>query len=94
MKAIATSDTTCSGHDGFPSRQVAETVAWFTVNGKPAVVDSGAFPNHSDGNSAHPGVAVSTRPWFTIGGKAGVCVGDPVSCGSVIANGDDSFQVA
>jgi uncharacterized Zn-binding protein involved in type VI secretion len=93
MASIAISDTLCSGHGNFPPRQVAETVPWFTVNGKPAVVDGDVFPNHSDGNSSHPGTAVSTRPWFTIGGKAGVCVGDPVSCGSVIANGDDSFQV-
>ncbi len=39
MSAIATSDTVCSGHGGFPPRPVAETVSWFTVNGKPVVVD-------------------------------------------------------
>lgn len=94
MSAIATSDTICSGHGGFPPRPVAETVSWFTVNGKPAVVDGAAFPEHSDGNSSHSGAAVSTRPWFTIGGKSGVCEGDPVSCGSIIANGDNSFQVS
>ncbi|HAA0841152.1 TPA_asm: alanine racemase, partial [Salmonella enterica] len=44
--------------------------------------------------SAHPGAAVSTRVWFSIGGKGVVCVGDPLSCGSVIANGEDIFQVA
>lgn len=93
MSAIATSDSICSGHDGFPPRQVAETVPWFTVNGKPVVVDGNAFPEHSDGNSAHSGVAVSTRLWFAIGGKGVACVNDPVSCGSVIATGDSSFMV-
>ena len=54
----------------------------------------GAFPSHTDGNSAHPGSAVSTRSWFAIGGKGVVCVGDPLSCGSVIANGEAIFQVS
>lgn len=94
MSAISTSDTLCSGHGGFPPRLVAETVSWFKVNGKPVAVDGAAFPSHSDGNSAHPGNAVSTRSWFVIGGKGVVCVDDPVSCGSVIANGDNTFQVA
>lgn len=94
MSAIAVNDTVCSGHGGFPSRQVAETVPWFTVNGKPVVVDGNMFPEHSDGNSSHSGSAVSTRPWFVIGNKACVCVGDPVSCGSVVATGDNSFEVA
>lgn len=93
MSAIATIDTVCSGHDGFSPRQVAETVSWFTVNGNPVVVDGCLFPDHSDGTSSHPGTAVSTRPWFVIGGKGCTCEGDPVSCGSVVANGDDSFQV-
>ncbi|HAC8558561.1 TPA_asm: alanine racemase [Salmonella enterica] len=94
MSAIATSDTLCSGHGGFPPRLVAETVPWFTVNGKPVVVDGAMFPSHTDGNSAHPGSVVSTRAWYSIGGKGVVCVGDPLSCGSVIANGEDIFQVA
>lgn len=93
MSAIATSDSICSGHDGFPPRQVAESVPWFTVNGKPVVVDGNAFPEHTDGNSTHSGVTVSTRPWFVIGGKGGACSDDTVSCGSVIATGDSSFQV-
>jgi uncharacterized Zn-binding protein involved in type VI secretion len=63
------------------------------VNGKPVVVDGNAFPEHSDGNSTHSGVAVSTRQWFAIGGKGVACVDDPVSCGSVIATGDGSFMV-
>lgn len=93
MSSVVTSDSICSGHDGFPPRQVAESVPWFTVNGKPVVVDGNVFPEHTDGNSTHGGVAVSTRPWFVIGGKGVACSEDPVSCGSVIATGDSSFQV-
>lgn len=93
MSAVAISDSVCSGHEGFPPRQVAESIPWFTVNGKPVVVDGNLFPDHTDGNSTHSGVAVSTRPWFVIGGKGVTCTDDPVSCGSVIATGDGSFQV-
>ena len=93
MSAIAVSDSMCSGHDGYAPRQVAETVPWFKVDGKPVVVDGCLFPNHSNGHSSHPGNAVTTRPWFAIGGKGVVCVGDPVSCGSTVATGYAAFQV-
>lgn len=93
MSAAGTIDSLCSGHGGFPSRKTAEAEPFMTINGKPTLVDGNLFPDHSDGNSTHSGVAVSTRPWFTIQGKAIACVDDPVSCGSVVATGDAFFQV-
>ena len=93
MSGIGTKNSVCSGHGGFPSRPPAESVDFFTINGIGALVDGNAYPAHSDGNSTHPGNALSTRPWFTIGGKAVVCEGDPVSCGSTVTSGDASFDV-
>lgn len=94
MSSIGTKNSICSGHGGFPSRPPAEAVDFFKINGIPALVDGNAYPSHSDGNSSHPGNAISTRPWFTIGGRAVVCEGDPVSCGSTVTNGDALFDVS
>ena len=93
MASIGTKNSICSGHGGFPSRPPAEAESLLTINGVEVLVDGKQYPAHSDGNSSHPGQALSTRPWFTINGVAVVCVGDPVSCGSTVAVGDDLVQV-
>lgn len=94
MPGIATKNSVCSGHDGFASRPPAEAVDFFTVNGVAVLVDGNAYPSHTDGTSSHPGNAVSTRPWFTVGGKAVVCEGDPVSCGSTVTSGEPLLSVS
>jgi len=93
MAAIGTIQSMDTGHGSFPPRKVSEDVPWFTVNGQPAIVEGDLFPLHSDGHSAHTGKAVTTRGWFSIGGKGVVCVGDPVSCGGTVATGDNSLQI-
>ncbi|HHQ6598062.1 TPA: hypothetical protein ACSTLU_004367 [Serratia fonticola] len=65
-----------------------------TINGVPVMVDGSAFSEHTDGNSVHAGVAVSTRPWITVNGKGVVCKDDPVSCGSIVATGDPLVEVS
>jgi len=93
MASIATKNSLCSGHGGFPSRPPVDAEALMTVNGIPVLVEGKQYAVHSDGNSSHGGQALSTRTWFTINGAAAVCVGDPVSCGSTVAVGDDLIQV-
>jgi len=93
MSAVATLNSLCSGHGGFPSRPPVESDPLITVNGIKVLVDGNQYPAHSDGNSAHPGQALSTRSWFTVEGKGLVCQGDPLSCGSTVAAGDSSFDV-
>lgn len=94
MPAIATLNSVCSGHDGFPSRPAVSGESNFKVNGIPVLVDSSPFASHSKPDSPpHDGVAVGTKSNFKINGKAVVLVGDPVSCGSTVATGDPSFNV-
>lgn len=93
MSAIGTIQSKDTGHGSFPPRKVVEDVPWFTANGQPVIVDGDLFPLHSDGHSAHTGKAVTTRVWMTIGGKGVVCVGDPVSCGGTVANGESLIQI-
>lgn len=93
MASIATKNSICSGHGDFPARPPVEAESLMTVNGIPVLVDGKQYAVHSDGDSAHGGQALSTRPWFTVNGSAVVCVGDPVSCGSTVAVGDALIQV-
>lgn len=93
MASIATKVSICSGHDGFPARPPADAEPLLTINGIEVLVEGKQYLVHSDGDSAHAGQALSTRSWFTVNGAAVVCVGDPVSCGSTVASGDDSVQV-
>ncbi|PHM51579.1 PAAR domain-containing protein [Xenorhabdus hominickii] len=94
MSAVGTKNSICSGHGGFPPRPASEGEGLVNVNGIPVLVDGNVFPDHSDSNSTHNGTAISTRPWFTVNGKAICCVDDPVSCGSVVVSGDASFKVS
>lgn len=94
MSAIATKNSICSGHVGFPSRPPVESESLLKINGIDVLVDANQYAQHSDGNSTHGGQAMSTRPWFTVNGKAVVCVGDPVSCGSTVAAGDALVQIS
>lgn len=88
MFPIGIQGSICSGHEGFYPRPAVAGEPFFTVNAIPALVDGMPFDKHSDKNSTHDGVALSSRPWFTINGLGVVCIGDPVSCGSVVATGD------
>lgn len=94
MSAIATKNSICSGHGWFPSRPPVESESLLKINGIDVLVDANQYAQHSDGNSTHGGQAMSTRPWFTVNGKAVVCVGDPVSCGSTVAAGDALVQIS
>lgn len=93
MPSIATKNSVCSGHGGFSSRPPAEAVEFVTVNGIPVLVDGNVYPSHSDGNSSHPGNAITARPWFLIDGRGVVCEGDAVSCGSSVTSGDPLVNV-
>ena len=94
MAAISIKGAICSGHGSFPPRPCVEGDPLVTINGVPVMVDGSVFSEHTDGNSVHAGVAVSTRPWITVNGKGVVCKDDAVSCGSIVATGDPLVEVS
>ncbi|WP_370554244.1 PAAR domain-containing protein [Edwardsiella tarda] len=94
MAAIATENSVCSGHDGFSPRPAVSGVSQFKVAGVPVLVDGSPFAMHDKPNNPpHGGVAIGSRTQFKVAGKSIALVGDPVSCGSVIATGDGKFNV-
>lgn len=93
MPNIATLNSICSGHGGFPARPPVEGEPLLLIQGIAVLVDANQYATHTDGNSTHGGQAISSRPWFTVNGKGVVCVGDPISCGSTVAVGDPLVKV-
>lgn len=94
MAGIATEDSICSGHDGFPPRKAVEGDASFLINGVPAHTDGMAWDFHTKpDNPPHNGVGVGDGSFF-INGKPACLIGGSVSCGSTIVTGDESFNIA
>lgn len=94
MAAVGIKGSLCSGHGKFPPRPSVEGEPLMTVNGIPVMTEGALYPDHTDGDTTHSGTAMSSRPWFTVNGKPIVCVGDVVSCGSVVISGDGLLQVS
>lgn len=93
MKAIAVQGSICSGHDGFAPRPSVSGQSLFMVNGKPAMATGDAFDLHDKPNNPpHAGSVIGSTN-LTINGKQVAVVGDPVSCGSTVANGDSTFNI-
>ncbi|MFM5095016.1 PAAR domain-containing protein [Aeromonas rivipollensis] len=93
MAGIATQESICSGHDGFHPRMAAEGAPLFTVNGVAVHCEGMAWTMHDKpDNPPHGGTGIGSCSMDINGAK--VClIGDPVSCGSVIVTGDDTFQI-
>lgn len=94
MANIAIKGSMGSGHGDFPPRASVMGEPLMKVNGVPVQVQGDIFPPHSDGKTAHPGNAISSRPWFTVSGKPVCCVGDAISCGSSIVTGDGLVRIS
>lgn len=93
MAGIATEDSLCSGHDGFPPRKAIEGDASFKVNGVPVHADGMVWDFHAKpDNPPHSGVGIGEGA-FRINGKPACLIGSSVSCGSSIVTGDESFNI-
>lgn len=94
MAGIATEDSICSGHDGFPPRKAVEGDPSFLINGVPVHLDGMAWDFHTKPDSQpHDGVGVGEGV-FVINGKPACLIGSAVSCGSTIVTGDESFNIS
>lgn len=85
----------CTGHGCWPSRPSIEGKANFTVGGIPVHCEGHGWAAHScpDIPETHSSVLASGAPRFTVGGKELGRVGDPIACGSLVAEGVDNFTV-
>jgi uncharacterized Zn-binding protein involved in type VI secretion len=71
----------------------AEGAPLFTVNGVAVHCEGMAWTTHSKpDNPPHGGTGIGSCN-MTVNGAKVCLIGDPVSCGSVIVTGDDTFQI-
>lgn len=75
-----------SGHDCFPGRPNIEASGDVFINGLGAHREGDSWAVHSC-ETAHDGVLTSGSPTVYVNGRPLGRIGDPISCGDVVAQG-------
>lgn len=94
MPVIAVKGGKDTGHGCYPPRASTEGDGTFRVNGVGVHCAGDAWGAHTCGDSTHAGTLQAGSPSFRVNGAAVGRISDPVSCGSVVAEGDSTFRVA
>lgn len=83
-----------TGHDACPPVPATSGERMFTVSGSPVVrVEDSYAPHGCPSHTAHSGVLAGGAPHMSTGGKPVGRIGDPVSCGGSVAQGEGTFTV-
>lgn len=93
MPAVTCQGDNCTGHTCWPPRPSIEGEGRFTIAGKAAHLQGHGWGPHKCGSNTHTGTLSSGAGGFTVGGRQLGRVGDPVSCGSKVAQGNSRFTV-
>lgn len=85
----------CTGHGCWPPRGSIEGEPKFTVGGIPVHCEGHAWGAHTCPAipETHGSVLQAGAPRFTVGGKELGRVGAPIACGSLVAQGFETFTV-
>ena len=84
----------CTGHGCFPPRASVEGEPRFTVGGVPIHLQGQAWSAHGCPDCApHASTLTSGAARLTVGGLQLARIGDPVACGSTVAEGEPRFTV-
>ena len=90
MQAICLLGDSCSGHDDFPPRANVGSDNYLQINGRPVHCQGHAWAVHCNSDPrCHDGVLAGGSALMQINGQPVGRVGDPISCGSSVASGDD-----
>lgn len=85
----------CTGHGCWPSRPSAEGEPAFRINGLPVHCQGHAWAAHTCPAipETHASVLAAGSANFRINGRQLGRIGDPVACGSAVAEGVNNFRV-
>lgn len=79
----------CTGHGAYPPRANSEADDYLLVNGTPVHCVGHGWSVHCDPTpSCHAGSLAGGSALMTVNGRAVGRIGDPVSCGGSVAQGD------
>lgn len=90
MPAITRLGDACTGHGCFPPRVNNEASENVFVNGIGVHRQEDTWVTHCCGKSCHDGALSSGSSTVYVNGKQCGRVGDPVDCGSVVAQGSSN----
>lgn len=95
MPAVTLKGHSCTGHGCWPPRPSSQGDLKFTVGSIPVHCEGHAWAAHTcpDIPETHASVLSAGAPRFTIGGRQLGRIGDPVACGSSVAQGEARFTV-
>lgn len=82
----------CTGHGCFPPRPSIEGSPDVYINGKPALRKDDAYAVHSC-KSSHGGKVANGSGSVYINGKPAARIGDPIDCGSNVAQGSPNVII-
>lgn len=90
MPAATRKGDYCTGHDEYRPRVNDQGSSDVLINNLPAHRQGDHWVVHND--SGHDGTCAIGSPTVFINNKAAARIGDPISCGSIIAQGSpDTF---
>lgn len=92
MPPVTRKGDLCTGHGCWPPRPSTEGEERFTIGGRPVHLQGQEWAAHTC-KTTHAGTLASGSSRFTVAGRGIGRVGDPVSCGSQVAQGDPRFSV-
>ena len=96
MPSVTLLGHSCTGHGCYPPRASVSGQARFTVGGTPVHCQGDSWATHcctAKPYPCHAGSLAAGSSRFTVAGKQLGRVGDPVDCGSAVAEGVSQFTV-
>lgn len=87
MPAVTRKGDVCTGHGCWPSRPNDEGSGNVFVNNIPAHRQGDHWPTHCCGPACHDSNLAAGSGTVYVNGKQLARIGDPVACGSVVAQG-------
>ncbi|MDR1514930.1 MAG: PAAR domain-containing protein [Synergistaceae bacterium] len=95
MPLITLKGMICTGHGCWPPRPSVEGTGLFDVEGIPVHLQSHAWAAHTcpDIPETHASVLAAGSNLFDVEGKQVGRIGDPVACGSTVAQGHPLFDI-
>ena len=86
MPNVSRQGDICTGHHGWPPRGSSGGASTVFVNGIPVHREGDAWPTHCRGSSCHDSSLAKGSSTVFAEGNGIARIGDPVACGSAVAN--------
>jgi uncharacterized Zn-binding protein involved in type VI secretion len=83
----------CTGHGPFPPRANSSSSGNVFVNGKGSIRKDDSYAAHCVGSACHTGAASTGSGTVFINGRDAMRQGDPIDCGSFIAQGSNNVFI-